>query len=367
MTDPKSDAPPHFNSPDDFFTLRWQGDIDGCLQLLDQTQLPHVETILELHSPEEVISAIVQLSVRGAPAIGVAGAYALCLATRKLSDWDEIVRSLETFAPLVRECRPTAINLATMVDRMLDVLKSEIAENQPSASPNGIKLRNRLFAEAQAIEKEDQDFCHRIGLSGSSLIPEGATILTHCNAGALATAGSGTALSVLYAAWESGCRFQVLADETRPLLQGSRITAWELQKKGIPVEVICDGAAGSYFQRQRVDMVITGADRIAANGDSANKIGTYTLATLAAAHEVPFYIAAPSSTFDFQVSRGQEIPIEERDEKEIWYPLGDQRPAGNTRYGNPAFDVTPANLIHGWITEAGILQPTFTEICKEHR
>ena len=367
LTDPKPGFIPIPSNNEEFFTLRWHGDVDGNLQLLDQTQLPHSEIILHLNSPQEVVEAIVQLSVRGAPAIGVAGAYALCLATRQLSDWDEIVRALEVSAPLVRECRPTAVNLATMVDRMMDLLESEISKTNPQETARGIKLRQRLLEEAQLIEKEDQDFCRRIGLSGSSLIPEGATILTHCNAGALATAGSGTALSVLYAAWESGCRFQVLADETRPLLQGSRITAWELQKKGIPVEVICDGAAGSYFQRNRIDLVITGADRIAANGDSANKIGTYTLATLAAAHEVPFYIAAPSSTFDFQVSSGQEIPIEERDEKEIWYPLGSQKPEGNARYGNPAFDVTPAKLIQGWITESGILQPPFTEIRKEFR
>jgi len=344
------------------FTLRWRGELDGSLQLLDQTLLPHEEVVIDLHSTDEVIDAIVRLAVRGAPAIGVAGAYALCLATRHLTDSTEIFHHLTAIAPQVRNCRPTAVNLATMVDRMMEVLKSE-----HSGGADGIALRQRLLQEAQIIEKEDQQFCRRIGTSGSPLIPEGGTVLTHCNAGALATAGSGTALSVLYSAWESGCRFQVIADETRPLLQGSRITAWELQKRGIPVEVICDGAAGSYFQRNKIDMVITGADRIAANGDAANKIGTYMLATLAAAHDVPFYIAAPSSTFDFQVESGTDIPIEERDDSEIWSPLGKDRPGGDARYGNPAFDVTPASMIKGWITEEGILQPPFTPIRKVSR
>jgi methylthioribose-1-phosphate isomerase len=357
LSEPHPETPSHSPTDRTFFTLSWQGDVDGSLLLLDQTRLPHTETILELQSPEEVIEAIVRLSVRGAPAIGVAGAYALCLATRGLSDRSQVIQKLRTIAPSVRECRPTAVNLATMVDRMMEGLDHPEAE-----SLDGMGLRSRLLDLARGIETEDQDYCTRIGASGADLIPEGSTVLTHCNAGALATAGSGTALSVIYAAWESGRRFSVVADETRPLLQGSRITAWELQKKGIPVQVICDGAAGSYFQRDKIDLVITGADRIAANGDAANKIGTYMLATLAAAHDIPFYIAAPSSTFDFGTENGQQIPIEERDEKEIWYPLGEDRPQGEARYGNPAFDITPAPMIRGWITEEGILQPPFSEI-----
>ena len=343
--------------PGDVFTLRWVGDIDGVLQLLDQTRLPHEEVTLDLPTPEKVIEAIVQLAVRGAPAIGVAGAYALCLASRGMTDREKILDRLKKVAPLVRDCRPTAVNLAAMVERMMQSLHFH-----EESSLGGLEIRQQLLDLAQTIEREDQDFCTRIGQAGADLVPEGGTVITHCNAGALATAGAGTALSVLYSAWDSGRRFRVLADETRPLLQGSRITAWELQKKGIPVEVICDGAAGSYFQRGKIDMVITGADRIAANGDAANKIGTYMLATLAAAHDVPFYIAAPSSTFDFETENGQLIPIEERDEKEIWYPLGEDRPQGKIRYGNPAFDVTPASLIKGWITEAGILQAPFSEI-----
>ena len=357
LIEPQPEPPSHSTTDRNFFTLSWQGDVDGSLLLLDQTRLPHEETILDLHSPEEVIDCIVRLAVRGAPAIGVAGAYALCLATRGMTNREQILERLHAVAPLVRDCRPTAVNLKTMVERMMHSLDAT-----ESDSASGLDLRNHLLDLAQTIDQEDQDFCDRIGRSGADVVPEGGTVITHCNAGALATAGSGTALSVLYAAWESGRRFSVLADETRPLLQGSRITAWELQKKGIPVEVICDGAAGSYFQRGKIDMVITGADRIAANGDAANKIGTYMLATLAAAHDVPFYIAAPSSTFDFQTENGQLIPIEERDEKEIWYALGENRPEGKIRYGNPAFDVTPASLIKGWITEEGILQPPFSEI-----
>ena len=357
MSDPHPEPPSHSTTDRNFFTLSWQGDVDGSLLLLDQTRLPHEETILDLYSPEEVIDCIIRLAVRGAPAIGVAGAYALCLATRGMTNREQILERLHAVAPLVRDCRPTAVNLKTMVERMMHSLDATELD-----SVSGLDLRNHLLDLAQTIDQEDQDFCDRIGRSGADVVPEGGTVITHCNAGALATAGSGTALSVLYAAWESGRRFSVLADETRPLLQGSRITAWELQKKGIPVEVICDGAAGSYFQRGKIDMVITGSDRIAANGDAANKIGTYMLATLAAAHDVPFYIAAPSSTFDFQTENGQLIPIEERDEKEIWYPLGENRPDGKIRYGNPAFDVTPASLIKGWITEEGILQPPFSEI-----
>ena len=354
---PHEKANPEAQHSDSFFTLKWKGDIDGTLLLLDQTLLPHQNVILDLKSPQQVMDAIVKLAVRGAPAIGVAGAYALCLATRDLTNSSDVRVRLKEVAPSVRNCRPTAVNLATMVDRMMNLLNSEAA-----ASLEGQKLRELLFSEASRIEREDQDYCQRIGLAGASVIPNGSTVITHCNAGALATAGSGTALSVVYQAWEEGRRFQVLADETRPLLQGSRITAWELQRKNIPVEVICDGAAGSYFQRGLIDVVITGSDRIASNGDAANKIGTYSLSTLAKAHGIPFYIAAPSTTFDFNIQNGTQIPIEERPEEEIWSVVGKKRPIGNIKYGNPAFDITPASSITGWITELGIIQPPFEEI-----
>ena len=257
----------------------------------------------------------------------------------------------------MRQARPTAVNLQHMVDRM-----DRIARSPSCADLDGVSLRARLLEEARAIELQDQQFCRAIGAAGADLIPDGGTVLTHCNAGALATAGQGTALSVLYQAWRSGKRFRVLADETRPLLQGSRLTAWELQKSGIPVDVICDGASGSFFQAGEIDLVITGSDRIAANGDAANKIGTYTIASLARAHDVPFFIAAPSSTFDFSLDDGTQIPIEQRGESEVWSLAADERPPEGIGYKNPAFDVTPASHIHGWITEAGLLQPPFEAI-----
>ncbi len=304
-----------------------------------------------------MIEAIQQLAVRGAPAIGVAAAYGLCLAVRNCQHVDEVRTRFNSALPEMRAARPTAVNLQHMVDRMARVESSD-----ECAALDGTDLKQRLLGEARNIDEEDQQFCLAIGQSGAGLIEDGSTILTHCNAGALATAGSGTALSVLYQAWNQGRRFRVLADETRPLMQGSRLTAWELQKNGIPVDVICDGAAGSFFYDGQIDLVITGSDRVAANGDAANKIGTYTIASLARSHQVPFYIAAPSSTFDFNIASGHEIPIEERSAEEIWQPAARQQPPEGIGYRNPAFDVTPASHIAGWITEVGILQPPFQEI-----
>ncbi len=340
-----------------FRTLHWAGDIDGSLHILDQTRLPDQQLDRILETPDQVIEAICQLAVRGAPAIGVAAAYGLCLALRGVEE-SEVARNLWRQAvPAMRAARPTAVNLHHMVDR-LDAVASKGFDSDLDART----IRVQLLEEAATIEKEDQNFCRDIGVSGAHLIGDGATILTHCNAGALATAGIGTALSVLYTAWQQGCRFRVLADETRPLLQGARLTAWELQQSGIPVDVIADGAAGHFFQRGEIDLVITGSDRVAANGDAANKIGTYPIASLARAHDVPFYIAAPSSTFDFTTDGGDQIPIEERGAEEIWQASCSQRPAAEIGYRNPAFDVTPASHIAGWITEAGVLKPPFLEI-----
>ncbi len=340
-----------------FRTLRWVGEVDGVLHILDQTLLPEQERERILETPQQVIEAIQQLAVRGAPAIGVTAAYGLCLALRGCHQIEQLQERLDEAIPTMRAARPTAVNLHHMVDRMSAVAKEAISDG------NGCQqLRERLLEEARAIDEEDQRHCRGIGESGADLVVEGSTILTHCNAGALATAGSGTALSVLYTAWQRGTRFSVLADETRPLLQGSRLTAWELQRIGIPVDVICDGAAGSFFQQGEIDLVITGSDRIAANGDAANKIGTYSIAALARAHEVPFYIAAPSSTFDLDIDSGREIPIEQRSSAEIWSQTGQKQPLDGIGYRNPAFDVTPASHIAGWITELGILQPPFDEI-----
>ncbi len=344
-------------------TLRWVGDADGHVLLIEQTRLPAEFIELEVKTTAEMIDAIVRLAVRGAPALGVAGAYGVCLALRGLTDRESIDRALERAAPALRNARPTAVNLATMVDRMLTVFKNH-------DTSGATEVREALLTEAQKIHQEDKDLCSAIGRAGASIIEDGETVLTHCNAGALATGGSGTALAVLYEAWRQGRRFQVFADETRPLLQGARLTSWELARAGIPVTVIADGAAGHLMSKGEIDRVITGSDRIAGNGDAANKIGTYGAAVIAQRHEIPFYIAAPSTTFDFELSSGSEIPIEERSGQELWQVVsasidrceGPLAVPDGVEFRNPAFDVTPADLISGWITEAGLIEPPFTEL-----
>ena len=348
---PSASTPPAPLHP---MTIRWEGGIDGHVIMIDQTVLPDRFVELAIETPEEMIAAIVRLSVRGAPALGVAGAYGVCLATRGVTDPEEVRRTLDHALPPLRAARPTAVNLATMVDRM------QRAIDQSRAS--GAALREELLAEARAIHQEDVELCNAIGRSGAPFIKEGETILTHCNAGALATAGSGTALSVLFEAWARGTRFQVIADETRPLLQGARLTSWELARAGIPVTVIADNAAAHLMACGEIDRVITGADRVAANGDAANKIGTYGVAVLAARHDVPFFIAAPSTTFDFEVAEGNQIPIEERTGDEVWRIVSEEVPPVGVAFRNPAFDITPAELIAGWITEEGVLQPPFREL-----
>lgn len=337
-----------------FQTLRWEGDRDGVSYLVEQTWLPDRYEEIEVATRDAMIDAIRRLAVRGAPAIGVAAAYAVCLSTRGMTDSGEIGSALEQAFPAVAGSRPTAVNLFHMVDRMKHVAQS--------CGLDGLALRDRLLEEAKSIHREDEALCLGIGQSGAHLVPEGGTVLTHCNAGALATAGRGTALAVFYAAHEAGRKFRVIADETRPLLQGARLTAWELQQAKIPVTLICDNAAAHLFQRGEIDLVITGSDRVAANGDAANKIGTYGVACLAARHGVPFYIAAPSTTFDFGIENGMQIPIEERDPSEVWGISGSGEVPKGIDIRNPAFDVTPHELIHGWITEKGVLQPPFNEI-----
>lgn len=338
-----------------FRTLHWHGDRDGHPVLIDQTLLPDRFEEIPIETPEAMVAAMQRLSVRGAPAIGVAAAYGVCVATRGLEDPGAVSAALEHALPLIRSARPTAVNLHHMVDRMRSVI-----DQNPQLE--GVALRDRLLEEAKAIHDEDIDLCRRIGESGANLVPEGGRVLTHCNAGALATGGSGTALSVMYAAHQQGRRFGVIADETRPLQQGARLTAWELQQVGIPVTVICDNAAAHFFGKGEIDLVVTGADRVAANGDAANKIGTYGVACLAKQHGVPFYIAAPSTTFDFEVPNGDAIPIEERTGEEVWQISGTGSVPSGIEVRNPAFDVTPAELIQGWITEKGILQPPFDEL-----
>ncbi|MHC4971754.1 MAG: S-methyl-5-thioribose-1-phosphate isomerase [Planctomycetota bacterium] len=317
--------------------FRFAGD---AIEILDQTRLPGAEVWLRLRRPDEVIEAIGSLRVRGAPAIGVAGAYALVLAA---GDADAV----RAAAPAVARARPTAVNLRWAVDRMLARL-----ETAPADAP-----RAALLAEADAIAQEDEEACRAIGRHGAELLAPETTVLTHCNAGSLATAGYGTALGVIYAAVESGKSVAVFADETRPLLQGARLTAWELQRAGIDVTLVADVVAGSLLRSGRIDAVIVGADRIAANGDVANKIGTYPLAVVAGAHGVPFYVAAPRSTFDFACPDGDRIPIEERAAAEVTEGFGiSTAPKGVSVY-SPAFDVTPADLVTALITDAGVIRP----------
>jgi len=312
----------------------WRGNV---LSLLDQRLLPREETWVECRTAPEVAAAIRTMVVRGAPAIGVAAAYGMAMAAMQGED-------LQEAAALLKRARPTAVNLAWAVDRMLNV--------------------NGELAEAQRIHREDVEANMRMGRFGAELLGENATVLTHCNAGALATAGYGTALGVIRAAVEGGKHIAVFADETRPYLQGARLTAWELQRDGIDVTLITDNMSGHFFQQGKFDAVIVGADRIAANGDAANKIGTYTVAVLAHAHGVPFYVAAPVSTIDPACPNGGQIPIEERSAEEVVEIFGARVAPEGIHVRHPAFDVTPARLITAIITERGVLRPPYDEAIR---
>ncbi|HCS54698.1 S-methyl-5-thioribose-1-phosphate isomerase [Rubinisphaera sp.] len=337
-------------------TIKWIGDVDGHLRLLDQTKLPTETTFLECETPEDVYGAIKRLSVRGAPAIGVSAAYGIIVGLRDVIQADRATfdQQFNKVCTYLAESRPTAVNLFWAIDRMQKLAKSE-SQLDPTA------MRKRLLEEARIIDAEDREMCDAIGRFGAELIPQGAGVLTHCNTGALATAGMGTAFSVLYSAHKQGKNIHVYADETRPLLQGARLTAWELLQHGIPGTLICDSMAAWVMKEGKIQAVVTGADRIAANGDSANKIGTYSVAVLAKAHNIPFYIAAPSSTFDLSLATGEEIPIEQRDSAEITHGYGKQTAPLEIETYNPAFDVTPAKYIAGLITERGVIQPVTTE------
>lgn len=340
-------------------TVEWVDDIPGHLCLLDQTLLPTEVRYRDCRTVKDVWEAIRVLRVRGAPAIGVAAAYGVVLGmqdfgasapsegTAPASLGARALTRLAEIADYLRTSRPTAVNLFWAIDR----LERKAREVAPT------ELTRALLAEARRIHAEDAAMCRAIGRFGGELVQPGNGILTHCNAGSLATAEYGTALAVMYAAAESGKHFRVYADETRPLLQGSRLTAWELQQAGIDVTIICDSMAGQVMREGKIQLVIVGADRIAGNGDTANKIGTYSVAVLAKAHGIPFYVAAPSSTFDGSIPDGSRIPIEQRDPAEVTQWLGRIiAPAGVGVY-NPAFDVTPAELIAGIITEKGIIRP----------
>jgi methylthioribose-1-phosphate isomerase len=334
-------------------TITWIGDVDGFVRLLDQTLLPTQVQYRDCHTVEEIWEAIRVLRVRGAPAIGVAAAMGMVLGMQRQGDRRRgaYAQRLQEVGEYLRTSRPTAVNLSWAVQRMQRHVHGRTEELSPA------QLTRLLLEEALVIAEEDRRMCRAIGAAGAALIGEGQGVLTHCNAGGLATADYGTALAVLFAAREQGRQFHVFADETRPLLQGARLTTWELQQRGIDVTLICDNMAAQVMKEGRIQVVITGADRIAANGDTANKIGTYGVALLAQAHGIPFYVAAPSSTFDLALPTGDAIPIEQRDAREITHGLGKQIAPEGIKVYNPAFDVTPARLIAAIITERGLIQP----------
>lgn len=338
-------------------TLRWIEEGGGFLRLLDQTLLPQRVEFRDCRNVEQVWQAIRELCVRGAPAIGVAAAYGMVIGLRgdTSSDAPGFGAAIGRVKQYLDSARPTAVNLFWATRRIADLGQRTLNEAAPAS------VWKTLLEEAHAMAREDAAVCRRIGEHGAPLVPEGGGVLTHCNAGALATVAWGTALSALYVAHQQGRRFQVYADETRPLQQGARLTAFELAQAGIDVTVICDSAAASLMQAGKIQMAIVGADRIAANGDAANKIGTYSAAIAARRHGIPFYVAAPVSTFDLSLKSGAEIPIEFRAESEVRGGFGIDVVAPGVKCLNPAFDVTPAELITGIVTEHGIIRPVNTE------
>ncbi len=338
---------------DPFRTIEWKGD---HIRLLDQTLLPLREEYVEIRSVDQMCDAIRRLVVRGAPAIGVAAAMGIALGALQASDHDRAAfgRAWEDVCSRIAATRPTAVNLFWAVERMKKVYAASTDLDLPA-------LKRRLVDEAVLMEKEDRMLCESIGREGSVLLEDGDTVLTHCNAGGLATAGYGTALGVIRAAFEQGKRIRVISDETRPLNQGARITCWEMQKLGIPVTLIPDNTAGALMKRGEVQKIVVGADRIAANGDAANKIGTYTVGVLAGFHKIPFYVAAPLSTVDMSLASGNEIPIEERDPSEVTHIGGIRIAPEGIAARNIAFDVTPHELIRGIITECGIATAPYAE------
>lgn len=336
-------------------SMTWR---DGVLRLLDQTRLPLQEEYIDCSDFQRVAEAIRRLEVRGAPAIGAAAAFGLVLGARSaVSQRHELTQRLPEIAAELKATRPTAVNLFWAIQRMMRVFET----NRPHMTT--AELLNRLETEAQAIAWEDQSANDRMAQWGASLFDKPTSVLTHCNAGALATVATGTALGVISQAWREGNIVEVYADETRPLLQGARLTAYELSRQGIPVTLITDNMAAWVMKTGKVQAVIVGADRITRNGDVANKIGTYGLAILAQAHHIPFYVAAPLSTFDFDMISGEDIPIEERNPDEVFHFAGVRTAPEGIRAFNPAFDVTPARYITAIVTEAGVVrQPSMESI-----
>jgi methylthioribose-1-phosphate isomerase len=333
-------------------TVWWEA---NTVCLIDQTRLPHRQEFVCCSSVAEVAGAIRGMVVRGAPAIGVTAAYGMALAAQTSSapDTTSLLAELRQSKLLLDATRPTAVNLRWATERIYRVAEASRGDGGVQA------LKERVLAEARAVHAEDLAMCHAIGAHGAGLLADGARVLTHCNAGGLATAGYGTALAPIRTAHAQGKRLHVLVDETRPFLQGARLTAWELHEAGIPQTLITDNMAGYFMARGEVDCVIVGADRIVANGDVANKIGTYTLAVLARAHHIPFYVAAPSSTVDLSIPDGSGIPIEQRDPAEVTHLLGQALAPTGVKAAHPAFDVTPHALIDAIITEQGVVRPPF--------
>jgi methylthioribose-1-phosphate isomerase len=343
-------------------TIHWVGGLDGVCRLIEQTKLPADFEEIDCSTKEQMWDAIKRLAVRGAPAIGVAAGFGAVLGARdsEATDRDGFLADLKATTEYLASSRPTAVNLFWGLNRVTRVV--EAAGDRPVP-----ELKQVLLAEAKTIWSEDRDICRRLGQHGQALLEAGEGALTHCNAGGLATADYGTALAVFFAAKEAGKEFHVFADETRPLNQGSRLTSWELMNAGIDVTLICDNMAGQVMREGRIQKVFVGSDRIAANGDAANKIGTYSVSVLARAHGIPFYVVAPTSTFDMETPHGDGIPIEERDPDEIrrGYSGGLNAPA-NVKVYNPAFDVTPHENIAGIVTEFGVIEAPDTEKVLKH-
>jgi len=330
--------------------------LDGKLRVLDQNRLPREQIFVDLDNYRDVVLAIKEMRVRGAPAIGVAAAYGIALGASGIetANKDEFLAQLNQVMQAFASSRPTAVNLFQAINRM-----------KKAASGNDVtEIKNSLVNEARRIHQEEITATRQLSQLGAGLIMDGFTLLTHCNAGPLATAGYGTALGVIKAAKDQGKRVSVFATETRPLLQGARLTTWELMQEGIPVTLITDSMAGYFMQQRKIDCVIVGADRIAANGYTANKIGTYTLAVLANAHGIPFYVAAPTTTIDLSLTSGYQIPIEERSPGEVTHIQGLPIAPEGVRAANPAFDITPNQYISAIITEKGIIRKPYTEGLK---
>ena len=339
-------------------TIEWQSD---AVVMVDQRKLPGQEIYVRCKTANEVAKAITTMVIRGAPAIGVAAAMGIALGMKrsKAQGTKQFAVEFTKICEVMAGTRPTAVNLFWAIDRMKRSLGSGVQAGQSVE-----ELKARLEAEAIAIHDEDVASCQEMGRVGAVVVPDGARILTHCNAGALATAGYGTALGVIRAAAERGKVVQVFADETRPFLQGARLTAWELVRDHIPTTVITESMAGPLMRQGDIDFIVVGADRIAANGDFANKVGTYTVAMMAQAHGVPFYVAAPLSTIDLATDDGSGIPIEQRNAREVTHFGGTRVAPEGASVWNPAFDVTPGRLVHGFITEKGIARPAYRDSLK---